>query len=518
MKDVIINEKPLMWYKVRELSGKLNKTQVGICLGIHRDTVRSYLSMNLDEFLNSNVLRKSYKKKLQPYGSFIKKDLEDFNFLSSAQILDHLKENYPDFPEVSERTVYSFVEYIRDEYKIPKTTEELPRQMMQIPCSPYGEDAQVDFGEKLMVNEQGRYVRVYFFAMVLCRSRYKFIFIQTTPFTTATTVYAHSLAFRFMGGMPKRIIYDQDKVLLKSENLGDLLLTSGFKSFTDEAGFEVTFCRKQDPQSKGKVENVVKYVKNNFLKGRKYKGVETLNDEVIGWLQRTGNGKKHAATRLVPADEFNIESTYLLPYKGSVDRPEDKLKPYIVRKDNTIAFRGCFYSLPLGSYKAAGCKALLGIEDDQLHIYEESSGKQIAQHGISPIKGILIQNTDHKRLKSESIKEMEDKVLTLFDYDVKAALYLDLLNRDKPRYYRDNLQCILIKMPNYTIQIRKDALYRCFETQAYNAKLMNEVANSLVIKENAKVPTSKDLSFHSILKSYDLKPAKRDLSTYQNAM
>lgn len=48
MKDMIKNEKPLMWYKVRELSGKMNKTQVGICLGIYCDTVRSYLS-SLDE-------------------------------------------------------------------------------------------------------------------------------------------------------------------------------------------------------------------------------------------------------------------------------------------------------------------------------------------------------------------------------------------------------------------------------------------------------------------------------------
>jgi len=41
MKEMIINEKPLMWYKVNELSEKMNKTQVGICLGIHRETVQS---------------------------------------------------------------------------------------------------------------------------------------------------------------------------------------------------------------------------------------------------------------------------------------------------------------------------------------------------------------------------------------------------------------------------------------------------------------------------------------------
>ena len=110
------------------------------------------------------------------------------------------------------------------------------------------------------------------------------------------TVYAHHLAFEYFKGMPRRVIYDQDKVLLRSENLGDLLMTKGFRRFTQECSFEVIFCKKADPQSKGKVENVVKYVKYNFLKGRTYRSIEALNEEVIGWLDRTGNGQKHAAT------------------------------------------------------------------------------------------------------------------------------------------------------------------------------------------------------------------------------
>lgn len=517
MKDTTLN-KIVMWYKVRELSEKMNKTQIGKLLGIHRDTVRSYISMSLEEYENGNICNRYYKKKLQPYADYVLKELDLYPFLSSPQIHDRLKEHFPYLPEISERTVYNFVESIRDEYNIPKTTEFLPRQTMQIPLSAYGENAQVDFGEKLIRNEQGRYVRIYFFAIVLCRSRYKFIYLKTTPFTTESTVYAHSLAFQYFGGMPKRIIYDQDKVLLKSENLGDLLMTSGFKSFTEQSGFEVTFCRKQDPQSKGKVENVVKYVKNNFLKGRIYRGIETLNEEVAGWLQRTGNGKKHAATRLVPAEEFKIESAYLLPYYGTIERPQDKMKPYTVRKDNAIAFRGCFYSLPLGSYKVPGCKVLVEITDDLLQIYDESTGKQIAAHQISPIKGLLIQNTDHRRNKSDSLKEMEEKVLPVFDYDEKISLYLELLHRDKPRYYRDNLQVILKKMPQYDLRTRKEALYKCIDAQVYHAGIMNEIAGTLDKKGDADISFSADISSLKDLRTYDMTPVKSDLRIYQNAM
>lgn len=302
--------KIVIWYIFKELSGKMKNTQIGKLLGIHRDIVRSYLSMTFEKYESSNICNKSYKKRLQPYANYVLKELDLYPFLSSPQVHDRLKEHFPDLPEISERMVYNFVESIRDEYNLPKTAKFLSRQTMQIPLSAYGEDAQVDFGEQLIRNEQGRYVRIYFFAIVLCRSRYKFIYLQTVPLTTESTVYVHSLAFEYFCGMPKRIIYDQDKVLLKSENLSDLLMTSGVKSFTEQSGFEVTFCRKQDPQSKGKVENVVKYVKNNFLKGRMSRGLEVLIEDVLGWLQRTGNGKKHAATRLVPAEEFKIESAY----------------------------------------------------------------------------------------------------------------------------------------------------------------------------------------------------------------
>lgn len=507
-----------MWYKVKELSDKMNKTQIGKVLGLHRDTVKSYISMSLEEYESGSICNRSYKKKLSPYADYVLKELDLYPFLSSPQIHDRLQEHFPDLPKISERTVYNFVESIREAYNIPKSSESLPRQTSKIPLSSYGEDAQVDFGEKLVLNEQGRYVRIYFFAIVLCRSRYKFIYLQTIPFTTESTVYAHSLAFAYFGGMPKRIIYDQDKVLLKSENLGDLLMTSGFQSFTAQSGFEVTFCRKQDPQSKGKVENVVKYVKYNFLKGRTYRGIENLNEEALGWLQRTGNGKRHASTRLIPAEEFKIESSYLLPYHGTIESPRNKMKPYTVRKDNTIALRGCFYSLPLGSYKVAGCKVLVETEDDLLHIYDESTGKQIATHQISPIKGLLIQNTDHLRTKSDSLKEMEEKVLPLFDYDEKISLYLDLLHRDKPRYYRDNLHVILKKMPQYDLKTRKEALYKCIDAQVYHAGVMNEIAGTLDKKGETEISFSPDISSLKDLRSYDLTPVKSDLRIYQNAL
>lgn len=237
------------------------------------------------------------KSKLSGYRKFVTELLKDAPFLSSPQVLDRLKEHDPELPSVSDRTVYNFVEAVRLAEGLPKSVEHF-RKMSQVPPLEYGKQAQVDFGEKCMKDSSGRQVKVYFFAMVLSRSRYKFIYFQNIPFNSHTTVYAHHLTFRFFSGYPLEIVYDQDRKLLVPENKGDYLMTAEFAAFQLQVGFKPLFCFPSDPQSKGKIENVIHYVKGNFLKGRTYRNISLLNEEAIGWLHRTGNGKTHGTIRL----------------------------------------------------------------------------------------------------------------------------------------------------------------------------------------------------------------------------
>ena len=129
-------------------------------------------------------------------------------------------------------------------------------------------------------------------------------------------------------------------MLIARENLGDLILTGKFQSFIKEQHFQPVFCRRSDPESKGKVENVVKYVKENFLVARVLQDIPGLNEEARKWLERTGNGKVHGTTRLVPSEEFAVEKGYLKPYYGLPQPPQEQMKEYHVRKDNTVQYTG----------------------------------------------------------------------------------------------------------------------------------------------------------------------------------
>ena len=465
-----------MWHRVKDLKREgLNKSQIARELELDRSTVCKYLAMSEDEFYKQIEQGRNLPKKLSGYLAYVKAELREKPYLSSAQIEDRLKEHYADLPQVHSRTVYNFVQYVRGQYGIAKPKGAWQRDFEQLPPTAYGKQAQVDFGECYMQTQDKRRVKVYFFTMVLSRSRYKYVYFQEYPFTTKDTVYAHQLTFEYFQGIPRDIIYDQDKLFIHNENLGDYLLTHDFKAFSQSQPFEVVFCRKADPQSKGKVENVVKYIKNNLLRGRAFISVSILNQESLSWLSRTGNAKVHQATQKVPAQEWEIEKAYLHPVRDKAIKPKSDFMPYNVRKDNTIAWRGNFYTLPLGTYQGRKTSILLSQTESHLNLYAMNE-ILLATHQISSSKGELVRNRDHAREKSKSYQQKHQQVHHLLGFDERAALYLDLLQKKKPRYYHDNLRAIIKGMQDITQEFVRQGLDFCLENEVYNGADFCQVA------------------------------------------
>ncbi|MCJ7446972.1 MAG: IS21 family transposase, partial [Bacteroidales bacterium] len=287
--------------------------QIASFMGMDTRTVKKLLEMSEQEYLDFQQLLSVRTKKLAPYESYIKSRIELCLEASSAQVHDWLKEQYPGFPCVSIKSVYNFVLYVRNKHQLLKTFD--TREYSQVEQLPYGQQSQIDFGEYNMTDVDGRRKKVYFFAIVLSRSRFKFVFFDEHPFTAETAIASHETAFAFIEGYPHELVYDQDKVLLVDENKGDLILTEAFRSYCQSRPFKVRFCRKSDPQSKGKIENVIKYIKYNFLRGRIYYSVPGLNDQAIDWLGRTANAKVHSTTLKIPALEWDLEKEHLIPLK-----------------------------------------------------------------------------------------------------------------------------------------------------------------------------------------------------------
>lgn len=463
--------KLVMWYKCKELFEKgLTKAQIARELGLSRRTVRRYLSMTLEQFQSSTTYKRVYAHKLDPYEWFVRRSLELHADLSASQINDWLRERYPDFPPVNEKTVFNFVSFIRSKYHIPKPGQSRVRAYHKVEETAYGEYAQVDFGEMWMTYEDGRRIKVYFFVMVMCRSRKKYVFFSRTPFTAELAVYAHEKAFEYFGGKPKKIIYDQDAVLLKDENLGYYIMTKTFQAFVTSEHFECIFCRKSDPESKGKVENVVKYVKYNFLRGRTFVSIEQLNEEGVRWLSRTANGLPHHATHLVPDDVFAEEKGYLTPYYGIPMMPERGMRACKVQKINTVCYKGNEYSLPSGTYKNPESKVWLEEKEGFLDLYDMESGKQVAHHGIPAGKGNYVKDPSHRKEVHISRDQHETTILEYCKYDELMFCWLTKVKEARPRYYMDALRTIGREITHYDQGTLHRALELCLDSGMYNAR------------------------------------------------
>jgi len=504
----------IMYYEVHRMHREgYSISKINDLLGLHRNTIRKYLSMTEADYEMLLIKQSERKKELDPYEGFVKDRLLLYPETSASQMHDWLKEHHgSSFRQVNPKTIFNFVHAVRNKYNIPKPVSKRQHQIVEE--LPYGKQAQVDFGQYNLRTSTGKRVKVFFFTLVLSRSRYKFIWFTDQYFTTDLAIQAHELAFAYIQGVPDEIVYDQDKVFIVSENSGDIILTDMFRGYVRGKSFALHFCRKSDPQSKGKVENVVKYVKQNFLYNRTYYNIETLNDEAMGWLGRTANSMPHSFTLKVPHIEWHIEQPFL---KDHLPLPVARqLVLYTVRKDNTISCKSNLYSLPLGTYQGRGTQVSVYTQDNKLMI-SSVEGVELCQHQIASGKGLKIINTDHKRDKTGAIEEMIDKVASLTPVPQQAKEWLKTIHAAKPRYVRDQLLIIQSTLEKTHAELITKTILYCLENNIASAvdfrAILMQQQRSVSTREKV-IPLNPLSGAH--LANAMIQPEKSSIEDYQN--
>jgi transposase len=218
-----------------------------------------------------------------------------------------LKEAFPDFA-ISTSAFYRYIKSLREEHGFDKFKK---RNTVLRQNPEPGEEAQVDFGQDKIIDMYGINRRIYFFVMVLKFSKLMYVYFSSEPFTTVKSIKAHKYAFRFFGGYPKNIVYDQDRVFVVHENFGNIILVKEFEDYVRDVGFSVVVCSGYHPESKGTVENYVKIVKREFLLGRVYTGIDCLNSSCLEWLDHRASDIVHSSTGKTARELFMKEAKHL---------------------------------------------------------------------------------------------------------------------------------------------------------------------------------------------------------------
>src|SRR5258705_7764212 len=142
--------------------------------------------------------------------------------------------------------------------------EQLRSREMFVPLTHAPGEAQVDFGEALVVIA-GVEQKAHYLAMDLPHSDDCFVAAFPAE-TTEAFLEGHVRAFAYFGGVPTRILYDNTKIAV-AKILGgeERLRTRSFSELQSYYLFADKFRRPAKGNDKGKVEGLVGYARRNLM-------------------------------------------------------------------------------------------------------------------------------------------------------------------------------------------------------------------------------------------------------------
>jgi transposase len=240
--------------------------------------------------------------------------------------------------------------------------------------TPPGRQGQADWGQ-CWTTIAGKGVKVHLFVMTLGYSR-RLYAEATLDEKLPSFLRCHEAAFAHLGGVPHEILYDN----LKSVVLGRDFAGSRFEwnpvfwDFSRHYGFQPRPHRPYRPQTKGKVESGVKYVKR-FMRGKSFESLDHLNACLLEWIITVADQRVHGTTHRKPAEMFLEEKALLLDLQG---RPGYTIQERAVRhvsKDCLVAFEANRYSVP---FRLAGRPVEVQADGETVKIYHE--GELVSSH------------------------------------------------------------------------------------------------------------------------------------------
>jgi transposase len=209
-----------------------------------------------------------------------------------------------------------------------------------------GEFSQHDFGQVVVRFVDGTRQRIHFFASRLKWSRWAAVTL--VPDETAETLIRTLLDhFVELGGVPLCAVFDRPKTIA-IEWRKDGTITKWNQTFATaavEIGFTPEVCWAYQPQQKGAVEALVKWVKNSFFKQRRFVDIADLEQQLAEWLREVNTERPSRATGVVPANRIAEDRARLRPPR--VRPPELALvEPLSVAPTATALIDGHAYELP----------------------------------------------------------------------------------------------------------------------------------------------------------------------------
>jgi len=221
---------------------------------------------------------------------------------------------------------------------------ELHSREMFIPLTHAPGEAQVDFGEALVVIA-GVEQKAHYLAMDLPHSDDCFVAAFPAE-TTEAFLEGHVRAFAYFGGVPTRILYDNTKIAV-AKILGgeERQRTRAFSELQSYYLFADKFGRPAKGNDKGKVEGLVGYARRNFMVPiPRVSSWEELNTRLEADCRKRRERRLRGHTETI-GERFQRDRTAMLPLPAAAYEACEKIAGR-VSSLSLVRYRSNDYSVP----------------------------------------------------------------------------------------------------------------------------------------------------------------------------
>ena len=242
-----------------------------------------------------------------------------------------------------------------------------------------GESFQMDWGFVNVETDSGGTYQCACFAMV-CHHCGE-IYIEFFPNAKQENLFIGMIHAFLCMGVPQMVLTDNMKsVVIRRDYEGHPIWQHDYESFMKTVGFETKLCKPRHPFTKGKVERLVRYVKDNFILGRTFSNVTELNIQALSWCRRQNN-RYHRAIDCVP-DEKHQGSCWKVAKPLEITAP---LELYLcplrrISFDGFVNYEGRRFGVPYWYHKKTCRIQRKGFE---IYIYDEDMSRILTSHDVT---------------------------------------------------------------------------------------------------------------------------------------
>jgi transposase len=301
-------------------------------LGVHEDVVRRVLGLLTPR--SGAKHRPAVPLPIAPFIDFINETLQKYPRLRSTRLGDMLRER--GFLG-SERSLRRFVATVR-----PAPAREAFLRLDPL----IGEQAQIDWAHVGQIPVPGGGTRsLWLFVMVLAWSR-----ATWGEFCFDTT--AHSLlrslvrASHYFGGATRQWLFDNPKIVVLQRHGDAARFHPLLLDLSSALHVQLRLCGPYRGNEKGRVERMIRFLRERFLAGRDIHDIEHGNRELLIFLEQIAHRRIHPNFPQRQVAHCLIEEKQrLLPLPDPMPQT-DLVEPVLVDKTAFVRFDTNLYSVP----------------------------------------------------------------------------------------------------------------------------------------------------------------------------